>query len=56
MLGITNIGVVVSRFIQFLKTSFVGGRLLELCFLSMQLSHGLGDLEESFDELPILSY
>jgi hypothetical protein len=56
MLGITNIGVVISHFIQLLKTSFVGGRLLELSILSMQLSHGLGDLRESFDELLILSY
>jgi hypothetical protein len=56
MLGITNIGAVVSRFLQLLKISFAGGRLLELSILSKQLSHGLGDIRESFDELLILSY
>jgi hypothetical protein len=44
MLGITNIGAVVNRFLQLLKTSFTDERLLKLSIISTQLGHGLGDL------------
>jgi hypothetical protein len=38
------------------KTSFVDWHIMELLVVPKQLGLGLGDLWESFDELPIISY
>jgi hypothetical protein len=42
--------------IQLLKSSFTGGRPLELLVLPKQLGHRLGYIRDSFDELKMISY
>jgi hypothetical protein len=54
--ALLTLRVVVSCFFNSLKTNFTSRRLFELLILPKQLGYRLGYLQDSFDELLIISY